>query len=117
MIVVGGEGSCKKPHSITHISKMYYSLGFRICLFAIVFNLKSNKTTHRKYFSEYRLRYFKGGDMSPDYPLYFLLFFIFLYFLQYLKLVLSKGPDRVGVFLSSPEDGSSFNFRNVAFSS
>jgi hypothetical protein len=27
------------------------------------------------------------------------------------------GPNRVGVFLASPEDGNRFSFRNVVFSS
>jgi hypothetical protein len=31
-------------------------------------------------------------------------------------LALSKGPNRVGVFLPSPEDGNRSSFRNVVFS-
>jgi hypothetical protein len=33
-----------------------------------------------------------------------------------LKLALSKGPNRVGVALSSSEDGNRSSFRNVVFS-
>jgi hypothetical protein len=36
---------------------------------------------------------------------------------QWLRLSYSKGPNRVGVFLPSPEDGNEFSFRNVVFSS
>jgi hypothetical protein len=34
---------------------------------------------------------------------------------QWLKLALSKGPNRVGVFLPTPEDGNRSTLRNVAF--
>jgi hypothetical protein len=35
---------------------------------------------------------------------------------QWLRLALSKGPNKVGVPLSSPEGGKSSSFRNVVFS-
>jgi hypothetical protein len=34
-----------------------------------------------------------------------------------LRLALSKRPNRVGVSLSSPEDGNRYSFQNVVFSS
>jgi hypothetical protein len=36
---------------------------------------------------------------------------------QQLRLALSKGPNRVGVSLPSPEDGNRCSFLHVAFSS
>jgi hypothetical protein len=36
---------------------------------------------------------------------------------QWLRLALSKGPNWVGVFPPSPENGNRFGFRNVVFSS
>jgi hypothetical protein len=40
-----------------------------------------------------------------------------LCWVKWLKLALSSGPKRVGVFLSSPEDGNRSSFRNVVLSS
>jgi hypothetical protein len=39
----------------------------------------------------------------------------FLDFVQWLMLALSKGPNRVGVFFLSPEDGNRSNFRNFFY--
>jgi hypothetical protein len=36
---------------------------------------------------------------------------------QELSLAFSQGPNRVGVSLSSPEEGNRINFRNAGFSS
>jgi hypothetical protein len=36
---------------------------------------------------------------------------------QWLKLALSKGPNTVGAYLHSPEDGEKYSFRNVESSS
>jgi hypothetical protein len=33
-----------------------------------------------------------------------------------MRLALSKGLNRVGIFLPSPEDGNRFSFQNVVFS-
>jgi hypothetical protein len=38
-----------------------------------------------------------------------------LCWVQWLRLALSKGPNRVGLSLSSPEDGKRSSFRNIAF--
>jgi hypothetical protein len=36
---------------------------------------------------------------------------------RWLRVALSKGPNKVGVILPSPQDGNRASFRNVVFSS